>query len=105
MNAGVLLEENTKLKNLVARKDNRIQELEEQVHLLQTLHFGSSSEKLTVEDKNQKSLFNEAEDSAFDQQIEVPTETREVKSYKKNDQERRRSKTDLRGFAPRGLRI
>lgn len=81
MKPGALLEENTKLRNLVATKDSRIRELEELVHLLQLLHFGAKSEKLTAEDKRQSALFNEAEDSSFEQQSEAPVETREVKSH------------------------
>ena len=74
MNSAALINENTELKI-------RIRQLEEQVHLLQTLHFGVKSEKLTSEDKRQSRLFNEAEEAAFDQDIESPVETREIKSH------------------------
>jgi transposase len=74
VNTDALVKENTRLKA-------RVRVLEEQVHLLQSLHFGAQSEKLTVVDKRQAALFNEAEDSAFAQEIEAPVETREVKSY------------------------
>ncbi len=76
MNSQALLEENEKLKIKIAR-------LEEQVQLLQSLHFGTKSEKLTNEDKKQASLFNEAEDTAFEQNEEIETETREVKAHTK----------------------
>jgi transposase len=69
-----IIKENSQLKN-------RVRELEELVRLLQLLHFGAKSEKLTAEDKRQAALFNEAEDSAFEQQIEAPVETRDVKSH------------------------
>ena len=76
MNNEALLEENVRLKRQVAQ-------LQEQVHLLQMLHFGTKSEKLTREDKKQGCLFNEAEDSAFEQKEEIETETREVKAHTK----------------------
>ncbi len=63
------------------KKENA--QLKEHVHMLQMLHFGAKSEKLTKEDKKQASLFNEAEDSAFEQQDEIETETREVKAHTK----------------------
>jgi len=62
-------------------------QLKEQISILQLLHFGAKSEKLNKEDKTQMILFNEAEDSAFEETEEAETETREVKSYtrKKNN--------------------
>lgn len=47
------------------------QYLEEQVKLWKLLHFGSKSEKLTKEDKHYTSLFNEAEDGAFNQALDT----------------------------------
>ena len=61
------------------KAENR--QLREHVQLLQALHFGTSSEKLTEEDKRQAGLFNEAEDGAFDQEIQAPVETREVRAH------------------------
>jgi len=59
--------------------------LQEQVKLLQLLHFGYKSEKMTIEDKRTQSLFNEAEDTAFGQQNEEEQnkviETREVGAH------------------------
>lgn len=90
MSIAGLLEENAKLKEIIGVQEkeivltrNMVAELKEQVHLLQALHFGIKSEKLTKEDKKQASLFNEAEDSAFAQEEEIETETREVKAHKK----------------------
>ena len=74
MDTAALIKENAQLK-----AENR--QLKEQVHLLQKLHFGTKSEKLTAEDKRQAGLFNEAEDGAFDQHNEVPAETREVRAH------------------------
>ena len=68
---GVMQKENTLLKTQLQEKDNLITELREQVRLLKLLHFDPKSEKLTSEDKKQGALFNEAEDSAFDQQDEA----------------------------------
>ena len=83
MNTEALLNEIAELKKTVKNQDSQITELKEQVSLLQALHFGTKSEKLTKEDEKQASLFNEAEDSAFDQNEEIESETREVKAYKK----------------------
>ena len=74
MDTETLIKENSELKR-------RVRLLEEQVRLLQSLHFGTKSEKLTPEDKRQSALFNEAEDSAFDQHIDAPTEAREVAAH------------------------
>ena len=74
MDTVALLKENSRLKS-------RVRELEEQVQLLQALHFGTKSEKLTNEDKRQARLFNEAEDGTFGQEIEAPVETREIRAY------------------------
>ncbi len=78
-----MLNEIAQLKQTVQNQDNQITELKELVHLLQTLHFGTKSEKFTSEDKKQASLFNEAEDSAFEQQDEIESETLEVKAHTK----------------------
>ncbi len=90
MSKEALLEENAKLREIIEVQTKEIEltrnivaELKEQVHLLQTLHFGTKSEKLTKEDKKQASLFNEAEDSAFAQEEKIETETREVKAHTK----------------------
>ena len=74
MDTEVLVKENIELKG-------RVRLLEEQVRLLQSLHYGTKSERLTPEDKRQAILFNEAEDSAFGQQIDAPIETREVAAH------------------------
>lgn len=90
MNEAVLREENRKLKEHIARQDVKIVKLEEQVKLLQYLHFGTKSEKLTNEDARNGLLFNEAEDTAFRQNdpvqmeqakktIEIGPQTRTVK--------------------------
>ncbi len=82
------------LKKLAA-KDKEIADLkvknlllQEQVDKLNLLHFGKKSEKLTLEDKKQGSIFYEAEDSAFSQndpeQEDAAIETVEESSYKKN---------------------
>jgi transposase len=82
------------LLNQLAEKDKEIAvltlknlQLQSKVDKLNLLHFGTKSEKITPEDKKQGSLFNEAEDSAFDQndkdQEEAVTETVEVGPYKK----------------------
>jgi transposase len=71
------------LQEEIARLKHENQKLREQVGLLQLLHFGTKTEKFTKEDKNQASLFNEAEDSAFEQKEGIEPETREVKAYTK----------------------
>lgn len=88
----VLQKENELLKERLTRQesDNRqlrheVTKLAEQVRLLQLLHFGSKSEKLTAEDKTQARLFNEAEDAAFAQtdeaQAEAVREKKEIGAY------------------------
>lgn len=83
---------NEELLKRLAERDREIDELklknaelEEKVKLLNILHFGSSSEKLTAYDEKQGSLFNEAEDNVFDQcdpdKIEAVAENVEVNSY------------------------
>jgi transposase len=97
MNEAALLQEIETLKSKVktlesnnAKKDIKIIKLEEQVKLLQYLHFGTKSEKLTKEDERTGALFNEAEDTAFKQNdpvqieqtkktIEIGPQTRKVK--------------------------
>jgi transposase len=76
-----LITENTSLKDRVRNLEQENLRLAEQVRLLRALHFGTSSEKLTKEDTRQASLFNEAEDGAFDQEIEVPKKTRDIASH------------------------
>ena len=76
---------NSNLLSKVSQLSTLTAKLEEQVSLLQLLHFGTKSEKMTSEDKKTASLFNEAEDAAFKQQNEEEeekvTETCEVKSH------------------------
>ena len=74
MDTAALIKENAELRA-------QVRQLTEQVQLLQALHFGTKSEKLTHEDKRQGRLFNEAEDASFNQHIEVPVETREVRAH------------------------
>jgi len=85
MNGEGLVKENIQLKKIISKKDIHIAKLEQQVKLLQLLHFGTKSEKMTSEDKKTSSLFNEAEDAAFQQKNEEEqekvTETIEVKSH------------------------
>lgn len=92
MDAKLLQKENESLKLQIAEltKNNStlqfsVEKLKEQVHHLQYLHFGSKSEKLTKEDKQTASLFNEAEDTAFAQQDENEkdkvTKTTEISSH------------------------
>jgi len=85
MNGEGLVKENIQLKKIISKKDIHIAKLEQQVKLLQLLHFGTKSEKVTSEDKKTASLFNEAEDNAFKQQNkeeqEKATEIIEVKSH------------------------
>jgi transposase len=82
VNEAALLQENKELKEKIARKDIQIIKLEEQVRLLEHLHFGAKTEKLTREDRLTASLFNEAEDAAFRQddpvQIEAARKTIEL---------------------------
>jgi transposase len=85
---GMIEKENILLKTQLQERDDLIEQLREKVRLLELLHFGSKSEKLTSEDKKQEALFNEAEDSAFDQQDEeskqAVIETIEIGAYKKS---------------------
>ncbi|MDC7124195.1 MAG: IS66 family transposase [Spirochaetales bacterium] len=83
MSTETLLKENAELKQIINNQSNQIAELKEQVYILQMLHFGAKSEKLTKEDKKQASLFNEAEDAVFEQKVEIETETIEVKKHTK----------------------
>ena len=76
---------NSNLSSKVSQLSTLTAKLEQQVNLLQLLHFGRKSEKMTFEDKKTASLFNEAEDAAFEQQNkdeqEEVKETCEVKSH------------------------
>ena len=93
MSNGTLLVENERLKKLVESQAKELQstknivaQLQEQVHLLQALHFGTKSEKLTNEDKKQASLFNEAEVAAmpaFENHDEIKPEIQTVKAHTK----------------------
>lgn len=67
--------------------EKTVTELREQVTLLELLHFGPKSEKLTAEDARQARLFNEAEDGAFaqadEEQIAAVQETVEIGAHKR----------------------
>jgi len=80
-----LVEENARLKQQVEEQATLITGLQEQVRILQLLHFGSKSEKLTKDDTRQSRLFNETEDVAFEQsdaeQESAITESKEVGPY------------------------
>jgi hypothetical protein len=69
----------------ISAKDALIKELESKIAVLNILHFGPKSEKLTYEDERQGRLFNEAEEEAFAQadqeKSKACVETREVASY------------------------
>ena len=61
---------NAELQRQHADLEKIVAELQEHVTLLELLHFGPTSEKLSAEDTRQSRLFNEAEDGAFDQKDE-----------------------------------
>jgi len=73
---------NDELKTQRTDLEKKVAELQEQVTLLELLHFGPTSEKRNTEDARQSHLFNEAEDGAFDQkdeeQIAAVKETVEI---------------------------
>ena len=92
MDVEQLLKENELLKAKLQEREGEndrlsalVGTLQDQVRLLQYLHFGAKSEKLTKEDKKQARLFNEAEDAAFEQsdaeQEAAVVETKEVGPY------------------------
>lgn len=109
MNTNALVRENMELKVRLLEREKEISTLKasvdllaEQVRLLQSLHFGPSSEKLTVEDRRQGRLFNEAEDEAFtqadEQKMALAKETVEVGPYvrrKNRNQGRKAISADL----------
>ena len=76
---------NAELQSQHTDLEQKVAELQEQVTLLELLHFGPTSEKLTAEDARQSRLFNEAEDGAFDQkdeeQIAAVKETIEIGAH------------------------
>jgi transposase len=76
---------NAELKSQHTDLEEKVAQLQEQVTLLELLHFGPTSEKLTAEDTRQSGLFNEAEDGAFDQkdeeQIAAVQETIEIGAH------------------------
>ena len=84
-----LEEKNSIISNhekIITEKDTLIKELKEKVTLLEILHFGPKSEKLTKEDERQALLFDEAEDEAFRQADDAEdenktTETLEIASH------------------------
>ena len=78
---------NAELKSQRMDLEKIVAQLQEQVTLLELLHFGPTSEKMTAEDTRQSRLFNEAEDGAFDQkdedQIAAVQETIEIGPHKR----------------------
>ena len=85
-----------KKENIILGKENFISELKktneillEKINLLEKYRYGRSSEKLTEEDKAQLALFNEAEASVGD--IEIETEQITVPSYSRNKKSRRKA--------------
>jgi transposase len=85
MRTAELLLEIQELKKELKAKDEQIAELKNMVSLLQILHFGPKSERLTYEDERQGKLFNEAEEEVFkqvaDDHIKSGIPTREVGAY------------------------
>ncbi|MDA3810439.1 MAG: IS66 family transposase [Spirochaetaceae bacterium] len=75
-----------KIEKVNDEKDKKITWLMELVQSLQILLFGPKSEKLTKEDLLYLSLFNEAEDGAFEQKMDPPGDDQvtDVKSFKRN---------------------
>ena len=104
-----IVQENEELKAHIREKEREIsslreknQLLEEQVKLLQALHFGPQTERFTSEDKRQERLFNEAEDEAFKQTSKEQTafvrDTVEIGPYvrrKRRNQGRKAISADL----------
>ena len=78
----ILKEKNERLTITVSNLSLENNKKEELIKLLRHLLFGSKSEKMTKEDKKTASLFNEAEDTAFQQndekQKEIVTRKTEV---------------------------
>ena len=78
---------NVELKTQHTHLEQQVVELQEQVTLLELLHFGPKSEKLSAEDTRQSRLFNEAEEGAFnqqdDEQIAAAKETVEISAHKR----------------------
>jgi len=107
MSETTLIAENARLKKHIQKQKALIAELEEKVELLQLLHFGSKSEKLTVEDKKQAGLFNEAEDAAFEQhdteQQEAVAQKREVGAYIRRKSSRKAGRKPLSPDLPREI--
>ena len=62
--------QNAELKTQYTDLEKKVAELQEKVTLLELLHFGPTSEKLSAEDIRQSRLFNEAEDGVFGQNDE-----------------------------------
>jgi transposase len=102
-----LQKENALLKQQIEQKNAEIGHLQEQVRLLRLLHFGAKSEKLTSEDRKQGSLFNEAEDAAFEQtdeeQQEAVVETREVGPYTRKVKKKRPGRKPISPDLPREI--
>ena len=67
---GELLAQYEVQKNQTTDLEKMVAELQEKVTLLELLHFGPTSEKMSAEDIRQSQLFNEAEDGVFGQKDE-----------------------------------
>jgi len=85
-----------KKENIILGKESFISELKktneillEKIKLLEKYRYGRSSEKLTEEDKVQLALFNEAEASVGN--IEIEAEQLVVPSYSRNKKNRRKA--------------
>ena len=88
-----------KKEDIILGKESFISELKktneillEKINLLEKYRYGRSSEKLTEEDKAQLALFNEAEASVSD--IEIEAEQITVPSYSRNKKSRRKALPD-----------
>ena len=84
---GELLAQYEGQKNQRTDLEKKVAELQEKVTLLELLHFGPTSEKMSAEDIRQSRLFNEAEDEVFGQndegQIDAVKATIEIGPYKR----------------------
>lgn len=100
MSDAVLLEENKRLKQKIADMESNIADLTldnikltDQVRVLQLLHFGPKSEKMTSIDNLTTPLFNEAEDNAFRQndieQEQLVTDTVEIAAHSRTTKKKK----------------
>jgi transposase len=91
----------------ISAKDALIKELESKIAVLNILHFGPKSEKLTYEDERQGRLFNEAEEEAFAQadqeKSKACVETREVASYVRRAHNRNQGRKPISKDLPRRI--